>query len=549
MPTQWWEYLKTKPSPATVWGSPVLPDLTSWDDLITFERVFGVCQWPGGDGVPRLKPAFSAEGQQVLSGKNARGKKTCGKVKTIFLQKNSPSTELHRQRFRQFCYQEAEGPREVCGRLRELCLCWLEPECRTKEQIVELLILEQFLIILPQDIQNQVRERSPETCAQAVALAEGFILRQQEDKQQEEQGTRSPQDVAVDFSEAQRVSLEVRQQQSSSKIRRVDIVNLSMGANLVSRTEELEQPHLKSKEEGSVAVHPVSRGTQRKEKSHICIECGKSFTRPSDLAKHLNVHTGERPYLCVECGKSFSQLSHLTRHQKIHTGEKPHICSECGDTFSQRAYLVSHQRSHSGEQPYHCSYCQKCFSHQSALKIHERNHMGQKPYACTDCGKRFVSSSSLTTHRRIHTGEKPHACGVCGKRFIQHSNLVSHQRTHSGEKPFSCKVCSRKFAYPSDLTRHQKIHTGEKPYACDECDRRFTRLSDLITHQRIHTGEKPYRCLECGRRFRQRGVLVKHQRCHSKEYPKGSEALQPTESQAKSPFKTHEIKLEKELED
>lgn len=187
MPTQWWEYLKTKPSPATVWGSPVLPDLTSWDDLITFERVFGVCQWPGGDGVPRLKPAFSAEGQQVLSGKNARGKKACGKVKTICLQKNSPSTELHRQRFRQFCYQEAEGPREVCGRLRELCLCWLEPECHTKEQIVELLILEQFLIILPQDIQHQVRERSPETCAQAVALAEGFILRQQEDKQQEEQ--------------------------------------------------------------------------------------------------------------------------------------------------------------------------------------------------------------------------------------------------------------------------------------------------------------------------------------------------------------------------
>lgn len=187
MPTQWWEYLKTLPAPATVWGSPGLPDLTSWDDLIAFERVFGVCQWPRGDGVTRLKPAFRAEGQQAWSGKNARGKKACGKVKTIFLRENSPSTELHRQRFRQFCYQEAEGPREVCGRLRELCHCWLEPECRTKEQIVELLILEQFLTVLPQDIQNQVRECSPETCAQAVALAEGFVLRQQEDKQQEEQ--------------------------------------------------------------------------------------------------------------------------------------------------------------------------------------------------------------------------------------------------------------------------------------------------------------------------------------------------------------------------
>ncbi|XP_062976050.1 zinc finger protein 829-like isoform X2 [Elgaria multicarinata webbii] len=539
--SQWQDFLKTVQSPASGWGSPQLPELTSWDDLVTFERVFGACQWPRGDGVSRLMPAFSAEAQQVFSGLNVRDKIDYGKVKAVFLQGNSTSTEIHRQRFRQFCYQEAEGPREVCGHLRELCHCWLEPESRTKEQIIELLILEQFLTILPQEIQSQVRERSPETCAQAVALAEGFILRQQESEQQEEQ-PEPFQEVAVDFSEAQRVPLDSGQRQLGRETRKQDNGNAcSLGANLTDRAEE-QHDYQESREE---EVPPASEATQRKEKSHLCIECGKSFTRPSDLAKHLNVHTGEKPYLCIECGKSFSQLSHLTRHQKIHSGEKPHICSECGDTFSQRAYLVSHQRSHSGEQPYRCSYCQKCFSHQSALKIHERNHMGQKPYACTDCGKRFVSSSSLTTHRRIHTGEKPHACGVCGKRFIQHSNLVSHQRTHSGEKPFSCKVCGRRFAYPSDLTRHQKIHTGEKPYPCEECERRFTRLSDLITHQRIHTGEKPYRCLECGRRFRQRGVLVKHQKCHSKENPKGSESRQ-SELQANSEFRVHGIKQEKE---
>ncbi|XP_061471481.1 zinc finger and SCAN domain-containing protein 31-like [Rhineura floridana] len=547
--SQWQDFLKTVHSPPTGWGNPPLPELTSWDDLVAFERVFGACQWPRGDRLTRLMPAFSPEAQQALSSLTSRDKIDYGKVKTTFLQGNSTSTEIHRQRFRQFCYQEAEGPREVCSQLRELCHCWLEPESRTKEQIIELLILEQFLTILPQEIQSQVRDRSPETCAQAVALAEGFILRQQEGEQQEEQGQESFQEVAVDFSEAQRALLDARQRQLGREIRKQDNGNACLvGTNTASRTEEQFEHQGSREEEAAVEeVAPAApEGTQRKEKSHLCIECGKSFTRPSDLAKHLNVHTGEKPYLCVECGKSFSQLSHLTRHQKIHSGEKPHICSECGDTFSQRAYLVSHQRSHSGEQPYRCSYCQKCFSHQSALKIHERNHMGQKPYACADCGKRFVSSSSLTTHRRIHTGEKPHACGVCGKRFIQHSNLVSHQRTHSGEKPFSCKVCGRRFAYPSDLTRHQKIHTGEKPYPCDKCERRFTRLSDLITHQRIHTGEKPYRCLECGRRFRQRGVLVKHQKCHSKENPKGSESGQPIELQASSEFKPHEIKQEKE---
>ncbi|XP_044117118.1 piggyBac transposable element-derived protein 1 isoform X2 [Neovison vison] len=80
--------------------------------------------------------------------------------------------ELCRLRFRQFCYPEAQGPREALSRLRELCRRWLQPETHSKEQIVELLVLEQFLTILPEELQARVREQQPESGDEAVAALE-----------------------------------------------------------------------------------------------------------------------------------------------------------------------------------------------------------------------------------------------------------------------------------------------------------------------------------------------------------------------------------------
>ncbi|KAB1264392.1 Zinc finger protein with KRAB and SCAN domains 7 [Camelus dromedarius] len=105
--------------------------------------------------------------------KQEPGSQTWGQ--SCSLQKNHPPVcEIFRLHFRQLCYHEMSGPQEALSRLRELCRWWLMPEVHTKEQILELLVLEQFLSILPGELRTWVQLHHPESGEEAVAVVEDF---------------------------------------------------------------------------------------------------------------------------------------------------------------------------------------------------------------------------------------------------------------------------------------------------------------------------------------------------------------------------------------
>ncbi|OAV94671.1 hypothetical protein, variant [Puccinia triticina 1-1 BBBD Race 1] len=89
-------------------------------------------------------------------------------------------------------------------------------------------------------------------------------------------------------------------------------------AHLQARNKETGQPTdvPQSAKDAKRSLPRSNTDRPKRKRMHVCGICGKDFNRPSALALHGTVHTGERSNFCNVCGRSFSNLSNLRRHQR-----------------------------------------------------------------------------------------------------------------------------------------------------------------------------------------------------------------------------------------
>ncbi|XP_021529137.2 zinc finger protein 444 isoform X1 [Aotus nancymaae] len=276
-------------------------------------------------------------------------------------------------RFRRFHLGDAPGPREALGLLRALCRDWLQPEVHTKEQMLELLVLEQFLSALPADTQAWVCSRQPQSGEEAVALLEELW------------GPATSPDV----SSATRVPQDVTQgpgaaggKEDSGMIPLADTAPGAEGP--AAGDSQAVRPY--KQEPSSPPLAPGLPAFLAAPGTTSCPECGKTSLKPAHLLRHRQSHSGEKPHACPECGKAFRRKEHLRRHRDTHPGspgpalrplparEKPHACCECGKTFYWREHLVRHRKTHSGARPFACWECGKGFGRREHVLRHQRIH-------------------------------------------------------------------------------------------------------------------------------------------------------------------------------
>ncbi|XP_004617035.2 zinc finger and SCAN domain-containing protein 18 [Sorex araneus] len=384
--------------------------------------------------------------------------------------RTAADVEFSRLHFRNFTYPEAAGPFQALDQLWVLCCHWLQPDTYSKEQLLEQLVLEQFLSVLPNHIRPWVVAQHPESCRKAASLVDDFIKSLEEPARPTPGIAELPEQghVGEQMREARPTAAEPKLQklkfaevplceeewghldpavENLKTYRKLLLWGYQLAQPDVACRQETEELRLVEREPGEGGCSGVRwcqedkdgslRETIMESLTHEILSypfMGTALKKDEPLQKVLDPQEQEARSVTIVQRQSVIQqpgqgrgstsqslpLPVVSDTQLPGLGRKRPYPKDAAGPTPECGSAVSDYKQRRGEQ-------------EAAT---ETEPFSEKPYVCVECGVAFAWISHFTDHLMSHSGRKIYACQECWKTFHFSLALAEHQKIHEKEKGY-----------------------------------------------------------------------------------------------------------------
>ncbi|XP_078240795.1 uncharacterized protein LOC144586395 [Pogona vitticeps] len=151
--------------------------------LHTFERVATAAGWPKEQWTLILIPCLTGVLQEVIDTLSVQEAAQYETVKGAILQTLNLTEEAYRKKFRELKFKPGMHPRPISQRMKANVIRWIKPEDKTKDEIIETVVMKHLISTLSNNMRSWVQRNRPKKLEEAIHLIENYCAAEEGSKE------------------------------------------------------------------------------------------------------------------------------------------------------------------------------------------------------------------------------------------------------------------------------------------------------------------------------------------------------------------------------